>query len=255
MANANNRTIDNIQTIERLTNLQAISDWNKDRWIWKRAVKIDARLSDPAKLLAVTLCDDFAHHETGFCNPSIGTLAGALGKSDRSVQRALSELRNAGWIEVQRGNGRGNSSKIIFLKGDAPFTFSSSEKVTRIADHRPEKVTNVTVKGDRSVAPYNRDKPKKNQKAQPSACDASERPFAHLRAVAVEWSNGETEWNEWLAKHGLPTLRQLGRRSSNRFYCGWDVPYCIPPSKDDPITQSISLKFFRWCAFQKGFIQ
>jgi hypothetical protein len=238
--------------------VQTITDWKTDRFQWNRLIRKDDRLSDAAKLLATALCYDFAHHETGFCNPSVDTIADAVGKSPRAVQRALAELRGLSWITIRHGHGRGNRNEILFLKGDGTVAFKPSEKVTRMADHRHEKVTPVATKGDRSVAPpctpY-KDKPNSNQKAgaQTFRVEQTERPSPHCVSVAEDGGHAHGEWDDWLGKRGLPSLREMGRKSSMAGKKpGWDVPFCRPPNPDDPIATNIAVKFARWAAFQKG---
>ena len=100
-----------------------LKDWQRERWTWKALLLRDKALTDGAKLLAVVLCDTFANHATGFCNPSVGTLAEALGKKDRAIQRALSELRDSHWLAVKEARGRGHTSKFLFLIGPDPAAF------------------------------------------------------------------------------------------------------------------------------------
>ena len=252
------------------TIVRTLSDWKNNRWDWKRAVRRDARLSDGAKVLAAALCDDFARHETGFCNPSIGTLAKALGKSDRSVQRALAELRKFSWCAVIYAIGRGRQSEILFQTGDGIVSVFDAEKTPHLSDRRTERVTEVSpiaddlqaervtpvaLKGDRGVTPYNKAKPKNNLKERASVRDQVERPYPQCCKVAFDGSSHEVEWNAWLGKNGFPTLQELDRRSSNSIGRGWDVPYSTPPSPDEETCQRITTKFFDWCAYQKGFVQ
>lgn len=246
------------------------SSWSQARWTWKRAACRDTVLSDGAKLLAVTLCDTFAHHETGFCNPRIDTIAEALGKSDRAVQRALAELRAAGWIDIRHGRGRGKTSQILFLSGGDPAAFASPEKVTpmaaREAERAPEKVTNavqtapekVTAaspfaeekvtdmarKGDATVTPYI--EPKNNQKTRAQAERKSERPVPHLCHVAHFGTDAIADWDRWLASHRLPTLEALGILSSDDRGRGYDVPFRRPPSAEDALTTRLALRWADW---------
>ena len=263
LANPNFAAIDNIDENSHLANhpansaapISKVTDWKSTRFPWARAVRKDVRLSDGAKLLADVLCYDFGFNEAGFCNPSIDTLAEALGKSDRAVQRALAELRGVHWIEVTHGQGRGKRSEIRFLKGDGTVAFAASEKVTVLSDRRIEKVTDTAVKGDRSVTPYNKAESNRNKKERAGNPNPQERPSAHLTAVVLFGSHAENDWDIWLAKRKLPNLKSLDRKSSNAKGCGWDMPFSIPPSADDPITTGIAVKFATWAAFQKGFIQ
>lgn len=218
-----------------------MDNWSHNRWAWKKAVRSDGRLSDAVKVLAAALCDDFAHHQTGFCNPLIETLAGALAKSDRSVQRALAELRKFGWIEVQQQPGRGKTSEILFFKGDGTVTFAPSEKVTTMASYRPERVTTMAQKGDRCVTPYNKDKPKFNQRA-----GASARPSPQCAKVIAPDSPEEELWGAWLLAKRFPSLAQLGIRSSDSKGRGWDAPFAVPPIDSDELECRIAMKWAGW---------
>lgn len=230
-------------------------DWNRERWHWKRAVRKDTRLSDAAKLLAVALCDDFAHHETAFCNPEVGTIAEALGKSDRSVQRAIQELRKAEWIVVQYARGRGRSSQISFKKGDGTVEFEASKKVTSMASNDLEKVTTVAQKGDNRVTPYN--EPKTIQR---EGRVSNEEPLAVSRfknhrflgsfkdgPSPVPKSNhgALNKWAEWLECENLPTLCSLplsqlhGKKSEVFFH----LPSRNPPTT--PAATAEALTYFR----------
>jgi len=173
--------------------------WSDTRWAWKRGVRQDASLSDAAKVLAAALCDDWANHESGFCNPSVATLAKSLGKAERSIQRAIAALKAAGWLDTvvrgrgdRGGNGKGDQgSEFVFLMAQpqAPETVSEAagndaEKVTPLAPFRDkgdtQRVTLVTVKGDNRVVPpctpY-KDKPTLNQGAR--AGEGGSRPTIH----------------------------------------------------------------------------
>lgn len=238
-----------------------IANWQDDRWTWKRAVRRDGRLSDGAKVLAAALCDDFAHRETGFCNPAVATLAAAVGKKVRAVQYALAELRDRQWLEVGPAMGRGNTSEIHFLTGDGSVPFQVSVKVTRLSDHGAkrvqepapapaERVQVVVQKGASYGAPY-KDKPKKNQKtrAREPERDPAERP-THLAAVVLRGGHGEARWNEWLAAFRFPSLQQLNRKSSNERGVGWDMPFSIPPRPEDDCQGRISHRFVNWAVSQ-----
>ena len=145
LANGENRAIDNIGNIQGLANRPAVpvSDWKSGRFKWLSAVRCDSRLSDAAQLLAVALTLDFAHHETAFCNPSIGRLSDHLRKCERTVQRAMLELRNAHWISVSQAIGRGNkNSEVTFLIGDGFAKVNGKSNVVNLYACSPESPTN-----------------------------------------------------------------------------------------------------------------
>ena len=229
-----------------------VSNWSADRWNWKRAVRRDARLSDAAKVLAAALCDDFAHHETAFCNPLVETLAEALAKSTRSVQRALAELKDAMWVAVAEVKGRGRKNEISFLKGDGTVAFIPSEKVTRLSPKEPEKVTAVAQKGDRSVTPCNKDKPTKNQKAREA--EANEDPRQpHQRAVVPHGSHHLADWNAWLASNGFSiTVEQIAPKTSDAKSIGFDMPTRVPPEAGS-IPERIACRYVNYLLRKKGF--
>ncbi|WP_212710202.1 helix-turn-helix domain-containing protein [Rhodobacter sp. JA431] len=226
----------------------------------------DAGLSDAAKVLAAALCDDFAHHETGFCNPSLETLAEAVGKSVRTVQRALAELRAAGWIEVSEAHGRGRCNEFGFLKGANPDAFSTSEKVTRLTRQAPEKVTNLTRgktentsnltrKGDNPdmppTPPY-KDKPTNNQKAGAKAAVLSDPRQPHQRAVVHQGYQLEA-WNDWLSCNGFECrLQDISEKLSDQGGLGFDWVSRMPPATDNLIESNCAKRFVNFRLYAVG---
>lgn len=228
----------------------------------------DAGLSDAAKVLAAALCDDFAHHETGFCNPALDTLAEAVGKSVRTVQRAIAELREAGWIEVAAALGRGQRNEFLFLKGDNPDAFSVSERVTNLTRQAPEKVTNLTRqtpervttlthdepervsiltrKGDNPdipPTPPNKDKPTNNQKARAQGDEPGDNRQPQQRAV-VHYGHRLEAWNAWLAANGISQrVQDIAEKASDRDGIGFDWTYRMPPAPGDAVETRVTLRF------------
>ena len=85
----------------------------------------------------------------GSCFPSIATLVGESGHSERTVQRALRVLENEGWLAVRHGVGRGHPN---IYTAEIPEKVShkprfsgplSEEKVSLVQ----EKVSLETLKG------------------------------------------------------------------------------------------------------------
>ncbi len=278
-ANSGFSGLENKQQIRRVTNPRTVvSGWKNSRWAWKDAVCRAADLTDGAKLLAVRIVDSFAHHETAFCNPSIETMAEALGKSGRSIQRALVELQAAGWIRVDHAKGRGRTSKISFLTGPCATAFDGPEKVTRLAarhadqqetqtENLPEretdgeetrqekvtaaspfpseKVTTLAKKGDSRVTPIL--KPKNNQNSRAVATEALSRPAPHLRKFVAVGSDFAAEWDKYHDAKGFQPLAVIGLRVMNEGVACYDLPFNRPPKADAPdLDRSIALKFAAW---------
>lgn len=244
-----------------------LKNWRQRRWNWKRAVRQDQSISDAAKVLAAALCDDFAHHETGYCIPGTDTLAEALGKDRRSVQRAMRQLREAGWIVTEHRRGSKDAARIFFAMAEE----TSVGSVASVA-HRDESEDRETADksvalcpetGDRSVAaqarsgdtcgatgdrsvvspctPY-KDKPRSNQRA-PSTSDC---PAPHLVVCIKPGSPGDEAWTEWATERGWPTHRQTNIRCSDAAGVGWNLPFSYPPNPDDEIGTSIAEKRAMW---------
>ena len=251
----------------RSPNVLPVSDWKSGRFKWLSAVRRDDRLSDAAQLLAVALTLDFAHHETAFCNPSIGRLSDHLRKCERTVQRAMLELRKAHWISVSQAIGRGNkNSEVTFLIGDGlaklkgknnvvNLSAGSPETPTKSSDKQAESPTKSASKPDKIVRP-----PCTPYKEQPqfNLTDRDNfrpgKPTCPVEAVPYG-SDAESEWNAWLKAHGLPNLSALNRKFSDDRGCGWEMPRRRPPHPDDVIANRVALGFARWAAFEKGFVQ
>jgi hypothetical protein len=85
----------------------------RSREQWKRAfdaVAIPREYLPRACVLMSRLTDHF-NCKTGQCNPGFDTLAEAMGTSDRTVERAVKELKQDGWIQTKRG---GRDDKVSF---------------------------------------------------------------------------------------------------------------------------------------------
>lgn len=238
-----------------LSAARRVVSWANTRWNWKRGVRQDARLTDAAKVLAAALCDDWANHETGFCNPSISTLAESLGKSERSIQRSIAALRDAGWLNTivrgrgDRGGGRvAQGSEFLFLMAEecpqaepVERRVHTSEKVTQLSPYRQkgdtQRVTPVTVKGDIRVVPpctpY-KDKPNLNQ----SARDREAAPSRAMHPISIGGAVAEN-WEGWLKRHGHPALAALAVRSKYAGEAVWLLPIRSPPVTGDAIEERI----------------
>ena len=253
----------------RSPNVLAVTDWKSARFRWLAAVRRDDRLSDAAQLLAVALTLDFAHHETAFCNPSIGRLSDHLRKCERTVQRAMLELRKAHWISVSQVTGRGNkNSEVTFLSGDVSAKVKGMSNVVNLSSESTKSPTNSSVRQEKSptksvskpdkfvrppCTPY-KDKPFHNLDAREPESNGPERPNCPVEAVPYG-SDAENEWDAYLQAHNLPKLSELNRKFSDDRGCGWEMPRRRPPHPDDGTSNRVALNFARWCALQKGFIQ
>lgn len=111
-----------------------------DKWQVSQAANTHPKISPLALKVFFRLLD---HHnmKTGQCNPSMGTLAEALGASERGVRGAIRQLEKHGLITTDPGGGRhqSNSYTIPGLK-------------TRKTRHAPTANPERTVSKTRNAA-------------------------------------------------------------------------------------------------------
>jgi len=102
---------------------------------WIAAVAQDTSLQKSALHVAVCLCDCL-NGQTGRCNPSLAFIMDYAGLSKRSAQDAIKALNEAGWMDVFRGDGRGNHSQYALnsdrVKGAENIPLSDGERVQEL---------------------------------------------------------------------------------------------------------------------------
>lgn len=71
----------------------------------------DPELDDQGFRVAAYLALAHADHVSGQSRPSFETIGEAVGKHAKSVKRALNKAEAAGYLDIERGTNRGNSSR------------------------------------------------------------------------------------------------------------------------------------------------
>lgn len=208
-----------------------------DRVSWRlQDVIWTLKLPTEQRVLLLALAKH-ANDDGGSCYPGVRLLAWELDKTERSVQRGLSELKAAGLIRVvaypQGGRGRSTEWQITLgqaerkppyraengdtddivdaVKGDAGVTVTAVERVTSVAERVTpvtERVTPVSQNGDTGVTPKVIKDHAKIRDSE-SVAPATETPAVIAAArpslkhpLAVAWKNG---------KGRDPTALQLSR--------------------------------------------
>lgn len=158
--------------------------WNKARFEWKERIRRSTLLSGTAKLLAVCLCDQYVNKTTGRCWPHNKTIAEAIGKSERTVQRGLAELHQGGWIVYPRVRHRRRVIEITFPGAAVGDTKHDIE--------HGANMTNLTSKHDKDVAPY---------KNQVNIQVKGAKPKTAFGTVFVELNDDGPikAWHDWIA--------------------------------------------------------
>lgn len=126
----------------------------KERLDFYAAMVRSNTFSRSALAVAFILLYRFMNGRTGRCDPAIARLAEETGLAERSVKRAVAELRKSKWWLTRReGEGRGDTNNYVpqlemasFEKGDTGVTHSDPERVPSASAIRREKGDKVGTK-------------------------------------------------------------------------------------------------------------
>jgi len=93
--------------------------FNREKMQWLNAVNLECGVSSTAFRVAYLIAD---HHNrvTGFAWPSRARLAGKICLSSRSIQRAVVQLEELGWLVVDRQRERSNRYRMSWPPGRKP---------------------------------------------------------------------------------------------------------------------------------------
>lgn len=206
----------------------------------------DHELDDNALRVALYLALAHADHETGESRPSFETIGAAIGKHAKSVKRALNKVEAAGYMTIERGTNKGNSSryrpteaalkratdrrregnKVVPLsraKGGQSCTQSGTDLSGKGGQDRPPNREQELRKGrGRASAP---DLPDEGQ----SGGTRSERTPDGQRLVFVPRGICFVrDWNERLAREGMTTLERSLALSPHKHHLGFWLPARTP---------------------------
>ncbi|QDM22211.1 hypothetical protein FIU28_14395 [Tardiphaga sp. vice154] len=104
------------------------------------AILEDAEISASAKTVATALLFKFQNTKTGRCNPSVASIATAVGRQRRAVFPSIEELKNRGWLIVEgsKGGAPGTTNSFRFNRQrvlhTAPVTDVAHNTPTDVAD-------------------------------------------------------------------------------------------------------------------------
>ena len=213
--------------------------WAKERWAWIGAVMADGELTPLARLVACSLAQGFANHETAECRPGLAALMRAVAASRATVLRALNDLQLRGWIERRGGNAPGKLATYAFRNPGA-----GAEQVSSV---RPEQVSSVSGTGlipEKSPCTPYKDKPQLNHNARPhprAAIRGLKQPSCMTVAVTPgSWAH--ERWDEWLTAEGFPPLEKIGHRRAGFFV----MPITVAPGRDDAVPYGIARRWAEW---------
>jgi hypothetical protein len=104
-----------------------IPTFNREKMRWLNAVSLESEVSSTAFRVAYVIAD---HHNrvTGFAWPSRARLAGKICLSSRTIQRAVIQLEDLGWLTVDRQRERSNRYRMSWPPGRKPSPLPKKTK-------------------------------------------------------------------------------------------------------------------------------
>ncbi|MFD3190106.1 helix-turn-helix domain-containing protein [Sedimentitalea sp. HM32M-2] len=206
----------------------------------------DHQLNDNALRVAIYLSLAHADHTTGESYPSFKKIGAAIGKHAKSVKRAINALEAAGYLTVERGTNKGNSSR--YRPTEAALKRATArrregDKVVLLSRAKggrscPQSRTDLSIKGGRDRPP-NKEQELRKEHGRASAPDLpnseqsggahtartldSQRLFFVPRGICFV-----REWDEQLAKEGMTTLERSLPLSPHEHHLGFWLPARTP---------------------------
>jgi hypothetical protein len=120
----------------------------KRRFAFMRQVRRDISLSTAAKVVLMSLADDFYNLETEQCNPGYTAIGANVGRTGRQAQRSIKELETAGWITSSSvGGGSKASTNQYTLMWDKVANTThdtASERTTQNEEAGPNTTQDTT---------------------------------------------------------------------------------------------------------------
>jgi DNA-binding transcriptional regulator YhcF (GntR family) len=204
---------------------------------WLRLLSCDANINDNAKCVALYIVTAHVNGHTEKAWPSYKTIAEATGKSVKSIQRAIRDLEEGGWLRVQRGNGVRHNTE--YCPTDASILKASelrekTDKSVPLASSEgghicPERRSDVSGKGGQ-ICPPNLEKEKNNKpNARQAHAKAAPRRSVPVVVLPTAQTRQVDEWNTWLAEKTLPDLARFDLATNANGSSGYQLPSRWPP--------------------------
>ncbi|MFS8183749.1 helix-turn-helix domain-containing protein [Pseudovibrio denitrificans] len=209
---------------------------------WLKLLSNDVDLSDNAKVVAFYLITTHFLKDAEEAWPSFQFIANNLGKSIKTIQRAIRDLEIRGWFDVERGSYRAKSTQYRPTEKSILAACEEREKTDKVVTLRTkkggqnclERRSNLSSKGGQQCPP--KKEIEKNNKTRPRE-DAP--PCLNRRQAipALFIKRNEhwklNQWHSWLEQHALPALAELDIAATRNGVQGYILPSNCPPSPED----------------------
>lgn len=206
----------------------------------------DHNLDDNALRVALYLALAHADHETGECYPSFEFIGAAIGKHAKSVKRALNKVEASGYMTIQRGTNKGNSSRYRPTEAAllrATESRRKGDKVVPLSRAKggqfcPQSGTKLSTEEGQECPPNREHNLKKEQahKLRPNLheigqfgkTDPSNQPLIFVpRGICFI-----RDWDARLAQEGMTTLERSLPMSAHEQHMGFWVPARTPAPRN-----------------------
>lgn len=216
--------------------------FNDVKFQYVNALFQDGELNDSAKVVGACLAIKHFNRELGYASPSLADLARDVGKeAPRTIQRAIEQLENHEWYEVQQGVGRGNycifiphpkrvaaaielrqkGDKIVFFP-DGKRRQTWQESRTTLSSERRQVWQHTLSK--REFTKYAREAP-----APPPVFVGA---IGDIALVEGADDSKIDAWNRWLIAADLPSLQEAGLATTKNGRRIYKLPTTIPPTRE-----------------------
>ncbi|MEM8649629.1 MAG: helix-turn-helix domain-containing protein [Pseudomonadota bacterium] len=225
---------------------------------WLQLLSCDPKLSDTARSVALYIVTTHINGHTEKAWPSYSTIANAMGKSVKTIQRAVSNLELAGWFKVVRGNGVGQSTQYTPTESSIIAATEAREKTDKVVhlnpikggQNCPERQTIVSTQGRQNCPPNPENIKNKKPNARESARPPGEgRPAISALFIAEHEFHKLEHWRSWFQEMGLLSLEKLAPRDIRNGRMGFSLPSYFPPGREDKNRFQAVLDYFKRLEF------
>ncbi|PVB59503.1 helix-turn-helix domain-containing protein [Labrenzia sp. 011] len=207
---------------------------------WLRLLSCDANINDNAKCVALYIVTAHVNGHTEKAWPSYKTIAEATGKSVKSIQRAIRDLEEGGWLGVQRGNGVGHNTEYrptdtsILKASELREKTDKSVPLARPEGGQicPERRSDVSGEGGQICPPNLEKEINKKPNAREAHAKAAPRRSIPVVVLPKNQTRQVEEWNAWLSEKTLPDLARFNLATSVNGSSGYQLPGRWPPEAD-----------------------
>nr|WP_319247230.1 helix-turn-helix domain-containing protein [uncultured Celeribacter sp.] len=227
---------------------------------WLSRLVQDQELSPRAVQVAAYIVLEHYNHRLGKAWPSFERISKALGITKKTVQRAISELKDK-WFEITHGNGLKHSTEYVPSKQSHAAAqelreIQEGEKRDNIVSLRdreggqkcPKRKTILASKGGQKCPPNKEKEPKEEKNSSDAGKNAVENEL-HFVPSSICFAR---DWSERLEQHQLERLDRLLPEERFEGKRGFWLPALRPATRGSEVWRSQLQTIRRLVALHAG---